>query len=223
VELLQPEGGYRYNSDSLLLYYFVSLLKPKGTLLDVGCGCGVVGLLLKRDCPISLYGLDLQEEMIACAKENADHNALEGSFMQGSILEHESEMRYDWIVSNPPFYPSFGTLSDNPSKEMARYAKFMPLEEMIRRTNRLIHPKSSLVLCYDAAAFQTLSAALKAHKWHIHTLQFAYPTPQKNAQLVLIAAKKYQQGHPRILPPIFRNDHDFATMLTKQADTRSLV
>ena len=47
--LYQPESGYCYNSDSLFLYDFVNKLNPKGDMLDVGAGCGIVGLLCARD------------------------------------------------------------------------------------------------------------------------------------------------------------------------------
>ena len=49
--LYQPESGYCYNSDSMFLYDFVSSFKPKGEVLDVGAGCGIVGLLVARDNP----------------------------------------------------------------------------------------------------------------------------------------------------------------------------
>ncbi|MDO9208145.1 MAG: methyltransferase, partial [Sulfuricurvum sp.] len=44
--LYQPDGGYCYNSDSILLYGFIAQFNPKGKLLDVGAGCGIVGLLV---------------------------------------------------------------------------------------------------------------------------------------------------------------------------------
>ena len=42
--LYQPQEGYCYNSDSIFLYDFISSFNPRGRMLDVGAGCGVVGL-----------------------------------------------------------------------------------------------------------------------------------------------------------------------------------
>ena len=49
--LAQLKSGYRYNSDTLVLYDFISssLKNFSGRILDVGAGCGILGLLLKRD------------------------------------------------------------------------------------------------------------------------------------------------------------------------------
>jgi len=37
----QPENGYFYNSDSILLYGFIAQLNLKGKVLDIGAGCGI--------------------------------------------------------------------------------------------------------------------------------------------------------------------------------------
>ena len=47
--LYQPESGYCYNSDSVFLSDFIISFKPRGRMLDVGAGCGIVGLLVARD------------------------------------------------------------------------------------------------------------------------------------------------------------------------------
>ena len=51
MKLYQSASGYRYNSDSLFLYDFILNYAnfKGGALLDVGCGCGILGLLLARD------------------------------------------------------------------------------------------------------------------------------------------------------------------------------
>ena len=47
--IYQLKDGYRYNSDTIMLYNFIFDISPKGNILEVGAGCGVLGLLLKRD------------------------------------------------------------------------------------------------------------------------------------------------------------------------------
>lgn len=54
--LSQLKDGYRYNSDSIFLYDFIKKRGFKGVVLDVGCGCGIVGALLKKIKKTSIYG-----------------------------------------------------------------------------------------------------------------------------------------------------------------------
>ena len=46
----QPEHGYRFSVDAVLAAHFAG---PAATdrVLDLGCGCGVIGLILAHRCP----------------------------------------------------------------------------------------------------------------------------------------------------------------------------
>ncbi|EAI4213679.1 methyltransferase, partial [Campylobacter coli] len=48
IKLAQLSDGYRYNSDSLLLADFVLEMGIKNQVLEVGSGCGIIGILLKK-------------------------------------------------------------------------------------------------------------------------------------------------------------------------------
>ena len=86
--LFQYENGYRYNSDSLVLYDFISTLYPKGLVLDVGSGSGIVGLLLKRDFPhISLTQIDIQSLHVELTYKSAKYNNLESEVFQADVRE----------------------------------------------------------------------------------------------------------------------------------------
>ena len=45
------------------------------TVYDLYCGIGTIGLLLARDA-LTVWGIDVSEESIACALENADLNEI---------------------------------------------------------------------------------------------------------------------------------------------------
>ncbi|MBF7048796.1 methyltransferase, partial [Campylobacter volucris] len=53
LKLFQYPKGYRYNNDSLLLFDFLSKQNLQGNVLDIGCGCGIIGLLIKQKFPNS--------------------------------------------------------------------------------------------------------------------------------------------------------------------------
>ncbi|EAK0114761.1 methyltransferase, partial [Campylobacter jejuni] len=48
ITLAQLSQGYRYNSDSLILADFILKQGIKGAVFDVGAGCGIIGILLKK-------------------------------------------------------------------------------------------------------------------------------------------------------------------------------
>jgi len=121
--LFQYEEGYRYNSDSLVLYDFISKLNPKGRILDIGSGSGIVGLLMKRDfSKIALTQIDIQPLHVELTKKSAKKNKLDAKVLHADIRECKFEEKFDFIVTNPPFYHEGSQKSENEALKVSRYA-----------------------------------------------------------------------------------------------------
>ena len=89
--LYQPTSGYCYNSDSIFLYDFISGFQPKGSLLDVGCGVGIISLLLSRDFSVKTTIVDKQQKMLDYAVHNFHLNKLEVQSHLGDFTELMTE------------------------------------------------------------------------------------------------------------------------------------
>jgi release factor glutamine methyltransferase len=79
------------------------------TLLDVGTGSGCIPITLKKLFPeMEVHALDVSQDALNIAKENAGNLETEIVFYQKDILvkeEWESLPNFDIIVSNPPYIP----------------------------------------------------------------------------------------------------------------------
>jgi 23S rRNA (uracil1939-C5)-methyltransferase len=77
------------------------------TVYDLYCGIGTIGLVLARDA-LTVWGVDVSEESIACALENAELNGVgNAAFFAGNVgqvLEelHERSGDPDVVVVDPP-------------------------------------------------------------------------------------------------------------------------
>src|SRR5438094_5660191 len=77
------------------------------TVYDLYCGIGTIGLLLARDA-LTVWGIDVSEESIACALENAELNGIgNAAYFAGNVgqaLEelHERAGDPDVVVVDPP-------------------------------------------------------------------------------------------------------------------------
>ncbi len=76
-------------------------------ILDIGTGSGCIPVSLKKNLPISVVeAIDISEEALQVAKENAQANGVDVRFFQEDVLNPKNELknlRYDIIVSNPPY------------------------------------------------------------------------------------------------------------------------
>jgi release factor glutamine methyltransferase len=75
-------------------------------ILDVGTGSGCIALALKKNIEGSrVTAIDILEDAIVVARENAVANKLEINFIRGDFFqaEHKTVDFFDIIVSNPPY------------------------------------------------------------------------------------------------------------------------
>ena len=123
----------------------------KFKVLDIGTGSGCIAIALKKNMPdAEVYALDISENALAVAKENAEKNKTEIHFLQGDILgfhrrgaETQSnegdeknsapqrlcgEKTFEVIVSNPPYIADAEkkTMSANVLDHEPHTALFVP-------------------------------------------------------------------------------------------------
>ncbi len=82
-------------------------LRGRETVYDLYCGIGTIGLVLARDA-LTVWGVDVSEESIACALENADLNGVtNAAFFAGNVGQSLEELHArsgdpDVVVVDPP-------------------------------------------------------------------------------------------------------------------------
>jgi release factor glutamine methyltransferase len=81
-----------------------SLTAP--AILDVGTGSGCIAIALKKHLPeASLTAVDISEEALMLAENNADSLEVKVQFKSVDILKNNDLGEFDIIVSNPPYIP----------------------------------------------------------------------------------------------------------------------
>ena len=76
-------------------------------VLDVGVGSGCVAIALAKALPrAEVFGVDTSGEALEMAGRNAVNNGVTIAFYRGSLFENLDGMRFDLVVSNPPYIPT---------------------------------------------------------------------------------------------------------------------
>jgi tRNA1(Val) A37 N6-methylase TrmN6 len=174
---------------------------PGATVLDVGCGMGVVGLCIAaRVADCTVRGLDINAGLVALANENALRNQLTGRYgaVAGDLTGPQREIEsaglkresFDVVVANPPFYGQ-GRATAAPAPDRAR-ANVMPqggLETWIRFMTTMTKPGGRMAMVHVAEALGELLDLLDGRFGAVSVFPL-YPREGEAAHRVIIAGRK---------------------------------
>ena len=107
---------------SIIVGYFAAL-RPGGSVLDVGCGSGVLHRHLARVGYRRYVGVDGSEEALAAARQEAGDNA---RFVCGSADRYAPDEPFDAVVFNEILY-----YLDDPVGTVQRYARHLNPEGIV--------------------------------------------------------------------------------------------
>jgi release factor glutamine methyltransferase len=75
-------------------------------IVDVGTGSGCIALALAKELPqAEIHATDISADALEIARANAARHQLESQvhFHQGDLLQGLDDIRFDFVVSNPPY------------------------------------------------------------------------------------------------------------------------
>ncbi|MBX7490321.1 tRNA1(Val) (adenine(37)-N6)-methyltransferase [Helicobacter turcicus] len=208
MQIYQPKDGYCYNSDTLFLHHFaMPFLKKRYALLEVGAGCGVLGMLCARDLSLNLTMIEKNPKMAELCAHNLRINRICAElicadFLTFDFIKSKTNI-FDVILSNPPFYHNGVIKSQNSDIFSARYAENLPFFDFVKKVNSLLKPEGEFIFCYDAKAIFSLFSTLYTFKIPPICVRFVHPKVEKSATLVLCRARKNSKSQCEIQPPLF--------------------
>ena len=133
-------GAFPLSTDSMVLAHFARLPK-NASVLDLGSGCGTLGLLLcSTDPGCTVTGIELDPAAHDAALENIRRNKLESRMNSicgdlRTISEEFAAGSFSCCISNPPYF-SGGPASK--STPLARREDCCSPEELFRTAGRML-------------------------------------------------------------------------------------
>ena len=201
-------GPYRYEwtedcfplgRDSLALGAFATVGKNR-RVCDLGCGAGLLGLLLLgRENTLSYTGVERESGPAEQARRNFAANGLVGEIRTADYTRREqlpAGGRFDLAVSNPPYFAPGTGRSGGP----ARMEADSPLDALCASAAYLLKNGGRFALAYRPERLCGLFAALGAHGLEPKRLQLLQHGPDRPPFAVLVEAVR--QGRPglEVLP-----------------------
>lgn len=206
LTLRQATGCFKLGSDTLSLGAFVTLRRGL-RVCDLGCGSGVLGLLLlEREASLHLTGVELDPSAAALATRNYGENGVLGSVLTGDLRDPSllPSGTFDLVVSNPPWFSPARGRSGGPT----RCEETCTLEEVAAAAGRLVRNRGRVALVHRPERLREVFSTLTDCGLEPKRLQWIQHSVDHPPSTVLVEAVK--QGRPglAVLPPLLLNAHE---------------
>ena len=129
-------------------------------MCDLGCGSGVLGLLLlEREESLFLTGVEFSSAAADVARRTFAHNSLDARVVTGDLRDRRlfPANAFDLVISNPPWFPTGAGKSGGP----ARSEEGCTLTELCAAAGYLTRPGGRFALVHRPERLTDLFAALR--------------------------------------------------------------
>ncbi len=128
----------------------------RGSVLDVGCGAGAIGIAAASLGAGSVDLVDVNLHAVQAAAENIRRNGLgQCRALGGDVFGASGDQRYDLIVSNPPFH-------------RGKIVDYAVADRLIAEASNHLRPGGSLIIV--ANAFLAYGQRMERIFDHVETL-----------------------------------------------------
>lgn len=185
------EGAFPLSTDSIALSGFVKLPK-QAKVLDLGAGCGTLGMLLCASDPgCAVTGVEIDENAHLTALENARANGIASRL--ASICADLRKLHsfvapgsFQVCVSNPPYFPA-GQESAN---SQARHQLRCDSDDLFRAAAWALQYGGDFFLVHKPERLAELCACAVNHRLQPKRLQLLRHKPADPISLVLLQCRK---------------------------------
>lgn len=205
---------FRPGTDTFLLSS-LPRLRPGLRVCDLGCGTGLLGLLLMQRQPdLRIAGLDIQPEAAALARLAAAENGLTErlDFRCGDLRQVRGIFPtgcFDLVVCNPPYYPpAGGKLSADGARRTARSETEASLADLCAAASYLLRWGGKFCLVHKPERLADVLCGLRDAGTEAKRLRFVHSRAADPPSLFL--AEGCRGGRPGITvePPLILQNGD---------------
>lgn len=215
LKIFQDDECFAFSLDSVMLANFATIRLRDKNILDLGCGNGVIPLILSLRTDKLIVGVEIQKQLADMANMSIDYNNLSeqikivNSDMKDYVNDENSE-KFDLITCNPPYFKvnekNYFNLSMQ--KLIARHEVKITLSDVFCVSKKLLKNNGNLAIVHRPERLLEIFDLFRNNKIEPKRLKFVYEKTSKESTLVLIEGQKNGKPGLKIENPLILFNED---------------
>lgn len=193
----------KVGTDAVLLGSWATIENCR-KILDIGTGSGIIALMLAQRSNAAIDALDIDKDACLQAQENIKaspfHNPIQVIHSDLAAYVHNCTLRYDLIVSNPPYFINSLKCPDR-QRNTARHTDTLTLMNLLHDSGRLLSAGGKIALVLPYGQLKELQFTAGENRLYINRQTNVIPCTNGLPKRILIelSHEKLDQVTPDIL------------------------
>lgn len=209
LKIYQNDEWFCFSLDSVLLANFPKIKSKTKKILDLGTGNAVIPLVLSLRTKASIYGVDIQSDIIEMANKSIEYNnlqsqvKLEACDMKSLLLRKNEYNTYDLILSNPPYFNNLelSTKNDDIHKTIARHEVMIKLSDIINVASKLLKEGGTFALIHRTDRLVEIINCMQEYNIEPKLIKFVYKNMNSCSEMFYIEGIKNGSKGLKIAKP----------------------
>lgn len=181
LKIYQDNDYFCFSIDSIILANFINVRCRTKNILDLGCGNGIVPLILSLRTLAHIDGVEIQKDLADMARKSISYNHKDEAITiyNMDMKEFSIDKRYntyDMILSNPPYFKNEEKSIKNMDihKVIARHEVMITLEEVIKIAFQLLKEGGVFATVNRVSRFMEVLDLFRKYKIEPKYIRFVY-------------------------------------------------
>ncbi|OOM81176.1 tRNA1(Val) (adenine(37)-N6)-methyltransferase [Clostridium sp. BL-8] len=223
LNLIQKKDGFKFGIDAVLLSDF-ACVKNKHRVIDLCTGTGIIPFLIYGKYePKSIYGLEIQEDMVEMAKRSVKLNSLDEKicFINEDLKNVDflkKLEKFDVVTVNPPYkLNNSGIINPNDKLAIARHEILCNLEDVIHAARTLLKDNGRLFMIHRPERLADIFTLMRKYKIEPKRIKMIHPKMGKAPNIVLVEGQRDGGAYLKWEAPLYVYDDN--GKYTKEIDS----
>jgi len=187
------QSTMKVGTDAVLLGAWMPVPDGCRNILDMGCGCGVISLMLAQRTNAQILGIDIDEKSVIEAQKNAENSP----WKERVVFIHENmqhfaqktTQKFDVIVSNPPFFEN-SLKSPKKNNNLSKHNDSLTFDDIVVVVDKLLAENGCFGVIFPPDAAEKFEKLAILKSLYPTKKLFISPIPSKKVNRILTSFER---------------------------------